>query len=615
MHPAFGNGRKQRPHLLPSASLEGLEKFVHPSQPWPVDQSDSWKYKPLPELPRRSSSEYSRSEKNLEHTPNTYLRNASSSRSRDASRRYYRGLYHQESRARHRTPESNRREQSQQASIGHRGRWIIRQTSSPVLSHEPLWADPNSYAATEWFWMPEVPEHGEGVIFQHANVSVPEVPTIVPPPSPKTIDSIDPSLIPRPLGVETALEETGTKLKEQSSVVTIANPDHDICLCHSPHPRHNRVVSISRVAKVRLAEEKLSESEESVDIVFPPEDEDVQDATAPTSPEDEKEEGVKRDKAEDDDRRSVRSASQTLTRLYSFSSSTSCGPVVEREEAGSSDTSNMERSRGPFQSSHLSRSSSLPSPSLHPRHPARKKQPAIPPTDYQKFGPEAWLRDKSKSKATARPKPKLRDNDNHKNKDRDEDKNQDRVGQRRRISNLPRFIRRFLPKAFSSEPFADPPSQAQRRQPLRQPQQQRQQQQPPRPPPPPLPPSIARPQVRPQSPASYNPFTTPWTPPSTRPYISQYRPRSHRSRSIRSSKPTPEEWGPLKAPISGSSWRTSFNNTSQEKLGSAGPERAKRKSKLKEKDPLFAPDQVQERIVMMRPGPVQIRDENGVYWL
>ncbi|EEP82816.1 predicted protein [Uncinocarpus reesii 1704] len=519
----FKNRRKKGPPLLPAASLEGLEKFVHPHQQWPADQNDSWKNKPLPELPRRASSEYSRSVRNSDYNFGYgvygYLSSGlPSPRGHNSPHRSYRDSHH-ESRARRQTPTANLREKYRRTS-GHHGRWVIRQSSSPALSHDHPWAEGGSPPQAEWS-SPPVPNasvHGDTVIFEHANASLPEIPTLVPPPSPKTVDSIDASLIPRPLGVDQIQDEDGSeagKAKEIPSILLVENSDPDICLCHSPHPRHDRVMSVSRlanVARIDLAQQITSPSQESLAIVSPCEAEKLE-ATVPYSPIDEKgietvkqveeaEEIHNEDEGNDEIGKSTENDNSNCTKLYSISTTASTRKlIVEDEEPQDSGISDMEPPRAPYPSPRPSRSSSLPPPNLHPRHPRRQKQIAIPPTDYQKYGPQAWTKDKAKSKPNSKlkPKPKPKEKGKETNKSQDpgdeKGKEKEKNEQKRGISCIPRYFRKLLPKAFSSESAPCPPS--------------------PLPPPPP-------PRPRPESPAFHRTFTAPSAPSFQRQHADSY---------------------------------------------------------------------------------------------
>ncbi|WEW59992.1 hypothetical protein PRK78_005474 [Emydomyces testavorans] len=581
--------------LLPAASLEGLERFVHPHQTQPVEQRDSWKFKPLPALPRAISGESSRPLRNFERNSRNGIygsvpHDASPSTSHNSVGRSLRDQY-QGGTAGRRTPLANSSEQYHQSIIGHQSRWIARQTSASGLSHGQSWAESDSCREKEW---PCVPEVDDGQGSQHSNDGRPKTPTITRPSTAKSIDSIDPSLIPRPLGIEATLaKDSGEvrKAREKTPISPVEHSDPEICLCHSPHPRHHRVASVSRLSSVLrgdLPRWSTTTPRERVSLptVTQHEDEDAQQTAAPNELQEKDTNG---NKGQDSDEQFVARENPNCTKLYSFYTSASTSMLVkEGRESEDSDLSDTERPRTPYHSPRQSRSTSLPPPlpaaSLHPRHPRHQKQLAIPPTDYQKYGPQIWTKDKSKT--TLKDKDEKKEKQKQKVKVKEKGKDKDKDGTKRgRMSTISRYLRKLLPKAFSSEPLANssPPD--------------------PNPPPSPLPPPPRLTAARSSTSSLHKTSTAPAGP--SAPY-EKYTNGQHHDHYDAHTAPSKlnhtaslDDWGRIRHARGRRDRETASLNMAREKVGGGKRNRLRKEDEGKGKG---------------RPKPAEVRDDNGMYW-
>ncbi|KAI1934650.1 hypothetical protein LOZ66_005810 [Ophidiomyces ophidiicola] len=546
------------PSLLPAASLEGLEKFVHPDETWPVDQKDPWKYKPLPDLPRASSSDYSRSIVSLDSEP----RNGAYDQMHDLNTSQdslVSGRINQRSfpgtNGRRRTPITNLKEQFQQASTGRRGRWILRQSSSPALSQYNPWLDKHSFHGTEVSWTPAatVCMRRDSLASQHVNSVPPDSPTIVPPLSPRTVDSFDPSLIPRPLGVDSVQGEGDGEIgkpKGRSPLLIVENSDPDICLCHSPHPRHDRVPSrVTSIQRENLPLPPLPSSPGS--LLSKGRGSQVIGTPKKLNKEEKSKIEPKKVVCQ-----SIKSVGPNRTQLCSFCTTTTADLRNARtpiQGAHDSYILEVEQPRAPHPSPRLSRCSSLPQIlSSRRNQPTPTKHIAIPPTDYQKYGPQALAENRKAAKA----------------KRKEKGQKDNRESKKRGISRLPRYLRKILPKAFSSESLKTTTP----------------------------PPDLEKLHPRPSTPAIHQAFASP------PPYPYQYsdgknihysrRPSARRKKELQS-----DEWGLIKDSRKKNEWQ----GTRDERGRAGGSKKGRKgnKGKGKEKGKRAA----------------HVRDENGSYWL
>lgn len=402
-----------RQSLLPSTSLEGLERFVPPERSPFRNYIPQWKLdKPLPHLPLRTSSLYNFDDRN----------NGAEAK----ARRYRRSLYGNDPRSKLGTvldtcsmedlSIGRPREDRQRGGGG--GRSGVYPPVSPLPVTSPLrkhWragsdveAEPvkrarRSPASPHLRGAQSMRSPGLKGNFGTGNgyEKTPRTAKTERPQSRKTNHSVDPTLVPLPLEVEES-QQSRNGIQSLPSPAKFEN--RNVCLCNNPHPCHSEVIPSTPWSDA-------------------PEPEFVRPWTASTAatakpkrsatPIERGEIGSISSRIP---KQSVDSGSANRTRLYSFSTSTSVceNPSIHNSNRNSNintgETSNDTYDHldvpdlphpPPTSYSHLPRP---PSPFTEPQIPApspprrRTRQLAIPPSDYQQHGPKIWSATKPKRK-------------------------------------------------------------------------------------------------------------------------------------------------------------------------------------------------------------------------
>ena len=365
-----GAGYRFTPPLLPSSALKGLEQFVPPDRPTHASLTPSWKFKPLPELPKRTPTSYNTQDGGKILIPR-----------RDA-------------------PVGVHNNGDDYSNLKLKQAADLRQFLDENFRHlkasrscEDLPNHPNSVSSSPISRIPRRPTSSlytkstsqterESIIHQSPREILVRRPSLT------TVNSMHPSLMPAPLVIDGL--RICTDVPPLPTLESI-----DFCHCHLPHPEH-----FSTGPGLESPHSYYRGS--SAWCPASSEYSDYQD----TDP--------GRESSELLGRQSLDSQYPNRTRLYSFS-------VISRKDTYSdtdSDDGNVqvfiqneeELSRltnnaappTPTDSSHGNdrRTTYSPFPSTRP-YVERPRQLAIPPTDYQKYGAKVFADEQKKQNRTA----------------------------------------------------------------------------------------------------------------------------------------------------------------------------------------------------------------------
>ncbi|PGH14922.1 hypothetical protein AJ79_02785 [Helicocarpus griseus UAMH5409] len=363
---------RYKPPLLVSKSLEGLEKVIPPQGYSPSNPNYmSWKFdKPLPDLPRPTSSIYSPEDDTgliESHIPpcprNTMLtqtlpRVPSRAHSLGSSEQYQKAL---------------------QLPADEDGE--VR-APKKTLSLQPYAypSDPNLLFATNargslaaatgpyhpdlgWTWAPRQRRRSNSTRATHGSATTADH---SPPILSATIDTVDPMLLPAALYCDTPETQNGKDESSESSMAVVDDSGSETCHCEiSENPRRRseeapNVLHIEQQQRImwlpstgHLPTSKLTQDGPLTPTAPPQEPAAVESVTRPRYPETE---------------------SQTRygnrTELYSFSSSSS---------EASDDDHNLNITPTPVNT-----------PTFPPPDRRRTRQLAVPISDYQRYGSKSW---------------------------------------------------------------------------------------------------------------------------------------------------------------------------------------------------------------------------------
>lgn len=379
-----GGGYRSTPPLLPSTALQGLERFVPPERQTHASLGSSWKFKPLPNLPQQ--------------TPNLYDRDIGSGIliARDDS--LLNALNDED--------EDSNGEQIDDLRHFLDGHFSDKQSAS--RSSEDLPPQRRLSASAPISQIPSRPESrrrdGQWTLFPSTRpissrikrniVITPKPPEIrvCRPSSPNTINSVHPSLMPAPLAID------GPRLYDHHGHPAPLIPDCiDFCHCHIPDPSHY-------VTRLGVESPHVQQLETSAGITI------RRGSSSYSIPD--------RESCQLHGRRSMDSQYPNRTRLYSFSSYSRRNTYSDTDsDDGYNFIRNEEtfhltspdRSLTPPASSHAidapTRQLSLFTPSS-PTRPfiERRRQLAIPPTDYQKYGAKVFSTQNKQNRVELFPK-------------------------------------------------------------------------------------------------------------------------------------------------------------------------------------------------------------------
>ena len=373
-----GAGYRCTPPLLPSSALEGLEQFVPPDRPTHTSLAPSWKFKPLPDLPKRTSTSCNTQDGGkilISHhgapvgVPCKGGNDSNLKLKQIVDLRHYldEHFHHQTaSRSCESLPEHSDSVTSTSTS----------QTSPKATTPT---VDVTRLPSTSMWTTLET--EGESLVRQNPRelqVRRPSLPT--------TVNSMHPSLMPAPLAID--------GLRICTDVPPLPTPESiDFCHCHLPHPEH-----YSTGAGLESPHSYHRESH------------GWRPASSEYSSYDDTDPG--RESSELLARESLDSQYPNRTRLYSFS-------AISRRQAYSDTDSDDGDIQAFTQNEELSRLTNAAVPPTPPdsshgndrtvtyspfpstrQYIERPKQLAIPPTDYQKYGAKIFADERKKQNRT-----------------------------------------------------------------------------------------------------------------------------------------------------------------------------------------------------------------------